>query len=176
MKKVCLVLLLFMVVPASTSFAAGPSQSSIDRLFVAQNIQESMKDLISLVTKQADSMALPTVEKFFGTAKPSSQQVKIYEEYVATIIEKRNKIMAEHFSWEVMKPVYVKVYQEAYTQDEIDAMIAFYESKAGKSSTAKAAIVMQKTTELLQPSTVKMMQLIQTAVKETVQEISNKYK
>ncbi len=40
-------------------------------------------------------------------------------------------IFKEKMSWARMKPLYTKVYQDAFTQEEIDGLIAFYRSPAG---------------------------------------------
>ena len=34
-------------------------------------------------------------------------------------------------TWDKLRPLYVRIYQESFTQEEIDGLIVFYESPAG---------------------------------------------
>ncbi|HZO51136.1 MAG TPA: DUF2059 domain-containing protein, partial [Bryobacteraceae bacterium] len=54
------------------------------------------------------------------------------------------ELIKRRFSWQVMKPQYMKLYEEAFTDEEIDGMIAFYSTPAGQSCLKKIPIVMQR--------------------------------
>ena len=41
--------------------------------------------------------------------------------------------MREEMTWDRLHPLYVRIYQESFTQEEIDGLIVFYESPASRS-------------------------------------------
>ena len=53
-------------------------------------------------------------------------------------IEARRKaasdMVKELLSWDSMESLYLKVYEDTFTQEEIDGMIAFYSSLAGRAT------------------------------------------
>jgi len=59
-------------------------------------------------------------------------------------------LMKSRMSWEKLKPIYVKLYNELLTEDEIDASIAFYGTPAGQSLIKKMPLLMQKSVSLMQ--------------------------
>lgn len=59
-------------------------------------------------------------------------------------------VMRDEMSWQKMKPLYVQLYSETFEQDEVDGMLAFYESPAGKALINKMPLVMEKSMLLSQ--------------------------
>ena len=55
----------------------------------------------------------------------------------------------DEFSFARMKDIYVKVYSEVFTQEEVNAINAFYASPAGKSMIEKIPLATKKATPLL---------------------------
>ena len=53
-------------------------------------------------------------------------------------------IMREELSWSKMKPQYIRIYQESFSQEDVEGFIAFYRSPAGQAYVDKMPIVMQK--------------------------------
>ena len=53
-------------------------------------------------------------------------------------------LIKRRFSWQIMKPQYIKLYEETFTDEEIDGMIAFYSTPAGQSCLKKIPVVMQR--------------------------------
>nr|WP_277611070.1 DUF2059 domain-containing protein [Microbulbifer celer] len=49
-----------------------------------------------------------------------------------------------------MEPLFTEVYQKSLTQSEVDGMLEFYKSKAGKAVVAKMPLIMQNTMTLMQ--------------------------
>lgn len=54
------------------------------------------------------------------------------------------KSFDETFSWDYMKPQFVRIYEEELTDDEIDAAIAYYSSPQGQSMLAKFPVLMKR--------------------------------
>lgn len=60
------------------------------------------------------------------------------------------KVLDEALGWESMKSEYARLYAEAFTEEEIDGMLAFYRSPAGRAMVAKTPQLMQATSEISQ--------------------------
>jgi uncharacterized protein len=63
---------------------------------------------------------------------------------------RRRAMLREEMTWDKLRPVYVQIYQESFTQEEIDGLIAFYESPAGFAFVEKMPFVMQKSMSIMQ--------------------------
>jgi uncharacterized protein len=83
--------------------------------------------------------------------------------------EFRNKmldLLKTRISWEKMRPGYVKAYSETFSE-EIDGILAFYESPAGRAMQAKTPILMPKIMALAQAQASELMPEIQRITRET---------
>ena len=70
--------------------------------------------------------------------KPSEQP--IFDEYYS----KMTLVMRESMSWEKMEPGIVALYDRNFTEKEIDSMLEFYKSDAGKAILEKMPAVMNE--------------------------------
>lgn len=52
-------------------------------------------------------------------------------------------VFRKEMSWESMEPFYISIYRDHFTQAEIDGLLAFYRSEAGKAMTRKMPLIMQ---------------------------------
>ena len=70
-------------------------------------------------------------------------------------------MIRDELSYAKMKDIYLQVYRETFTQDEINSIIAFYSSPAGKAMVEKIPITMQKAGALVQARIGPMTQKLQ---------------
>ena len=56
--------------------------------------------------------------------------------------------MKDSFSWEAMKPDYVKLYSDLYTEEDLDGIITFYKSPAGQAMLTKTPELLKKSSEI----------------------------
>src|SRR5262249_25615685 len=75
------------------------------------------------------------------------------------------KNMKEALKWDDLKQMYFQIYSESFTQEEVDGMLAFYESPAGKAVIKKMPVVMQKSMTQVQQ---RILPLVQKSVEEAV--------
>jgi uncharacterized protein len=86
--------------------------------------------------------------------------------------ETRSKIMdliKSRMQWDKMRPQYVKLYSETFSDEEISGMLAFYESQAGRAMLAKMPVLMGKTMSLVQAQMTDLMPEIQRITREAQQ-------
>ena len=96
----------------------------------------------------------------------TEQNKKFFDSYMQKIM----LIMKDELSWERMKPLYVQVYSETFSQEEIDGLIKFYGSDVGRSYVSKLPVVMEKTMAISQQQMQPMMQRLQDALQQAIAE------
>ncbi len=72
-------------------------------------------------------------------------------------LEKTMALIAEEMSWEKMKEDYVGVYADVFTAEEMEALLAFYKSPAGRAFVAKQPELMQRSMEVSQKASLRLM-------------------
>jgi uncharacterized protein len=86
---------------------------------------------------------------------------------------KMSAVVADMLNWDELLPMYLRTFRAAFTQDEIDGVIKFYKSPAGKAYIKKLPVVMQNVMQempaFMKPIQEKML-VIQ---KESMQEIKD---
>ncbi|HXN47975.1 MAG TPA: DUF2059 domain-containing protein [Bryobacteraceae bacterium] len=68
----------------------------------------------------------------------------------AALEEKITPILAQQLNWDRLKAQYVKIYADTYTEEELDAILAFYKSPAGQAWFAKSPAVGEKARQITQ--------------------------
>src|SRR5205823_10830451 len=79
-------------------------------------------------------------------------------------------IMREELSWESLKPMYIEIYRDSFTQEEIDGLIAFYQSPVGMAFVNKMPIVMQKSMTSMRTRMQPMMEKMQAATRQALED------
>ena len=80
------------------------------------------------------------------------------------------------FGWEAMKDLYVDIYVEVFSEDELKELIAFYQSPLGQKMIAKMPELMQKSMEKTQLILQAKMPEFRDKLNKTVEELQAKYK
>jgi uncharacterized protein len=122
------------VCPAQQTDADQPAtKTDIDRYYDAVHIREMMKSMMDAVSKQARQLALEQVLKTPGLPPDAEHQV---DQLLDTML----KQMPIDDLLDAMEPVYAK----HFTKGDIDAMIAFYSTPAGKKALAEMPTITQE--------------------------------
>ncbi len=159
--RICATLLLAAV--ASAAHAEAPSQQSIDRLLEVMQVNrtlESMRGQIESVTRSSMLSAL----KDRQVTDKDRAILDRFREKLATI-------MAEELSPAQHLATIRQVYSEAYTQDEVDRLIALYASETGQLLVNKVPLVTQKAMQLVQDRMPAMVERVRRAMLEVQAEI-----
>jgi hypothetical protein len=90
---------------------------------------------------------------------------------VNNLLNKMFDLMKEELSWEKMKEDFIQLYLSVYTEEELQALIKFYESPVGQKMIAKTPLLMQQTMAISQKHTANLMPKIQKMVSELVAEL-----
>ncbi len=116
---------------AAAQQAQTPKQAKIQRLFALTNQQLDFPQLQDQMKALVDSPSMPKL--------PPDAREKAEEMQKKTI-----ESMQRFLTSEKMRAIQVKAYDEVYSSEEIDGMLAFYESPAGTAMLKKAPALQQK--------------------------------
>ena len=133
MKKYLVVLALIGSVVAAP--AAPPSDQSIEQMMSVLHVQTMLDQMLG----QMDT-----------GMRNGLQQGLQQKEQVTQFQNKLTAMMKDELSYAKMKDIYLQVYRETFTQEEISSIIAFYSSPAGKAMVEKIPLAMQKAGTLMQ--------------------------
>ena len=138
-QKSLMVLLFSLFAPAA--FGQGATDASVDRLFVAMQVQRSLDSIYPMMQsmmKQGMSQALPA-EATPAQREAAGASAKAFED-----------VMREELSWQRLKPDMIRTYADTFTEAEVLGAIAFYESPAGQAFVEKTPQLMQKSMAMSQ--------------------------
>lgn len=142
--------------------AEPPSVESVEALLVAtksEAIMESVNANMEKTLRQGMAQSL--------TGKKITPQL---QRFLDNAPRQFAEAMKEEMSWATLKPMYVQLYQESFTQEEVDGLVAFYRSPAGEALTNKMPTVMQKTLVLVQSRVAPMMEKMRIATARAMAE------
>jgi hypothetical protein len=58
-------------------------------------------------------------------------------------------IVSDAVAWDKLKPAYLKLYLDAYSEEELDGIVAFYKSPAGQAMVTKTPELMTKASDIV---------------------------
>ena len=135
--------ILSLLLSASIACSAAPaSEESINTLLTVTKVES----LMSTLHVQMEQMMGQTLAQSLGGRKITEEQRRILEAAQKQV----SIVLKEEISWANMKAMYVTIYRETFTQDEIDGLIAFYRSPTGAAFIDKMPLIMQKSSALMQ--------------------------
>jgi uncharacterized protein len=162
--KIPSTLLLLAVLTFSLSApAAPPSDQSINQLLQLTKVDKHMD---SVFTQMEGAMKASLQQVTKGKPLSADEQAVLDRQQA-----KMAGIMKEELSWEKMKGRYVQAYRETFSQEEIDGLIAFYQTPVGQSFVSKQPGLMKRTTTILQQRMGPLMQKIQKMSEATALEL-----
>jgi uncharacterized protein len=140
--------------------ANPPSEATIKQML---EVMQARK-LVDSMMGQMDTLMLQMVAQATqGQTVPPKVQKQIDQQ--------RSEMMAmmkDLLAWEKLEPLYVRVYQKTFTQQELDGMLAFYKTPVGAAMIAKMPAVMQNTMEEVQAMMGPVMEKMQRMQKDVV--------
>lgn len=81
------------------------------------------------------------------------------------------EFMAKHMSWEKLKPRYIAIYADAFTEAELKDILAFYRTETGKKLTSITLTLLRKGSELGQQVLQENLPELQSMVEKKAEEL-----
>jgi len=165
MKRIlsCLAVVVLSVAAAAAEEKPA-SEASIKELLVVSEVRKLLDNMIV----QMDSMMKGAMQQMLQGKEITPALQKIVDKNR----ERTMALLKAELSWEQMEPLYVKVYQQAFTQEELDGILAFYRTPAGKALVKKTPVVMEKTMAAMQERMGPMIQKLEKIQQEIAAEIA----
>jgi hypothetical protein len=149
--------------PPASPTGNPPSEESIKQLLELAQAQK----LIDSVMTQMDELMKQTIQQATQGQEIPPKVQKDIDKREAEVVG----FMKELLDWKKLEPMYLRVYQKTFSQQEVDGMIAFYKTPAGQAVIAKMPIVMQNTMNEMQQMMAPVMQKMQRMQQEVVAEM-----
>lgn len=157
-------LLLALALASLPALAAPPSDGDINRLLSASRAQTML-----------DSM-LPQIEAMqrqqFGQITQQRQLSPLQQKQLQRIQVRTGQTLKQALSWQQLRPMYVDLYKQTFSKEDVLAMAEFYESSAGQSLLDKTPALMQNVMVAIQtrmqPLFVDLQKDLETIVNEPV--------
>ena len=165
MKKIAAMLILFIWIQPAFAAEVKPTAESVRKLM---EITQSRKMLENAMA-QAEVMTQQTTRQPLAGRPVTPEQERILRSF-------QSKMMAvyhEEMSWQHLEPVFIQIYQDSFSQKEINGLVAFYQSDLGQAVIHKMPVVLQNTMQAMQVRTMQIMPRIRALQQEMVAQLQN---
>lgn len=146
----------------AAAHAAPPTEASVNALLVAGKTEKVLDGFYTYVTS--------SMRQGMRAALKDKQLTEAQQKALDGIPTKYEQVMREELSWEKLRPMYVQIYQETFTQGEIDGLTAFYKSPTGAAYIDKMPVVMQKSQKMMQEHFAPLAARMNAAVEQAITE------
>jgi hypothetical protein len=163
MKFPSTLLLLTVLTFCLSTRAAPPSDRSVIQLLQLTKVDRQM-DSVFAQMEGAMKASLQRLTK--GRPLSADEQATLDKQQA-----KMSAILKEELSWDKVKDQYVQTYREMFSQEEIDGLIAFYQTPVGQSLVSKQPELTNRTMTILQQRMAPVMQRIQKMSADTAMEL-----
>ena len=131
-------------------------EKKIERILDLTNANAIIDQLFNQMKTMTASM-LPKDATPEQSAKAQEMQAKILD------------LVKARISWDKLRPAYVQVYSETFSDDEITGILAFYETPTGRAMLAKTPTLISKSMRVVQAQMGDLTPEIERITKESLQ-------
>jgi uncharacterized protein len=116
--------------------------AKVEEFFRLTKMDELLRQSLAIATDQVKSGIIRQL--MGGKASPEMEKkMGAFQDKVAVVV-------SNALSWDRLKSAYLKLYADAFSEEELDGIIGFYKSPAGQAMVAKTPSLMQKATVVAQ--------------------------
>lgn len=142
MRMLILVLSSWLTVAVPALAQDQPADEAIIRELMV--VTETAK-LMDGMNAQVDNMMKQAMADALGGKAMTPEQQALFDEMRDRIIA----ILRDSMSWAKFEPIMIDIYRKSFTRAEVQGMLDFYKSDAGRAVVAKMPLVMQHTMALM---------------------------
>ena len=165
MKKLPALLLLGILVGGSALAAndAPASDASIREMLDLTNARQLLDNMKGQMNGLMANAMRDAVKN--QTVTPERQAI------LDRMAAKMSTVVTDTMNWDDLMPIYLRTYRASFTQDEIDGVIKFYKSPAGRAYTKKLPVAMQNIMVEMQGLIKPMQEKMAAIQRESIQEL-----
>jgi len=135
---------------ADKAVGDGPTDASLEELFAVGKVEQLLGTL--RVTFAASFRN--GVEASLKGKNLSPQKRREIDDLLTGFDQELGRVL----NWQTLRPIYVKVYRETFSQEEVDSMIAFYRSPGNRAMMDKMPAAMEKAQIAMKPLLQKLLE------------------
>lgn len=128
--------LIALLLCTTTAMAAPASEGSVKELLAVAQVQKLIDGMLDQITAQVDN----DIQRVLAGRAPTVRQQKAIENKKSAMIA----LIQGELAWGKIEPMYVRLYQESLTEEEVAGALAFYRTPAGQALIHKMPVLMQK--------------------------------
>src|ERR1035441_6658428 len=117
--------------------------------------------MMQQMLEQMKNMQLDQLKKADMPAEARAQSEEIQQ--------KTMTLVADRMSYEKFKPAFIQIYAEVFDAQQIDSIVSFYKSPAGKAMLEKSPLLMQRVMPMMQKAIGDMQPDIQKIIEDARQ-------
>jgi hypothetical protein len=141
MNRLTALLALVLIFPLAAHADEASRRAKSEELITLLHADRMSTQVTENVMQQTTAI---TTQKAGGTLSPETKTA------LADFQKKLVAVMEPQVGWKAIEPDYIRLYAAAFTDEELDGMLAFYKSAAGKALLEKMPDVNQQTGKILQ--------------------------
>ena len=134
-----------------TAYAETPSSASIEQLIDITDSKQQYEQELQYSEQSYNDMMQQLIDS------QKNYLAKKDQEKFKTLQKEMLALMMKESQWEHIKPTMIQIFQEVYTQEEVNSMIEYYKTPIGRSILKKMPLVTEKNNAFLQQQMEKFM-------------------
>ena len=134
-----------------TAYAETPSSASIEQLIDITDSKQQYEQELQYSEQSYNDMMQQLIDS------QKNYLAKKDQEKFKTLQKEMLALMMKESQWEQIKPTMIQIFQEVYTQEEVNSMIEYYKTPIGRSILKKMPLVTEKNNAFLQQQMEKFM-------------------
>jgi uncharacterized protein len=156
--KLVLLLLAVCSLPSFVRADDASKMAKIHEFFKVAKLDQLSTQTMERISDQVKS---GMVQQMVGIKLTAEQQQQADD-----MNDKVMKILSGALSWDSLEPEYAKIYADAYTEQQIDDLLAFYKSPTGQVMVEKTPILIQEASAITRQHMATAMPQIQQLLKD----------
>jgi hypothetical protein len=149
--------------PASVVPGERASEASIRQLMEIVHVRQILEQM----SEQMETLLDSTLRQQLQGSRLNEEQ----QRQLDALKSQLHDSLAEMLEWNRIEAMYVRIYQETFTQTEIDGITAFYRTPAGESMLAKMPLVLQRSMAEVQQLMTSMLPRLQQMARQQAEKI-----
>jgi hypothetical protein len=159
---------LLIVACTLTTQAVQPSESSINELMKAMQLETLLNQALKQMNEGMSKGMEQGLQKSIKGQELNPAQKAAVEKFRTRF----DSTVKDELAFNKVKDIYQQSYRETFTQEEVDAITAFYKSPAGRAITEKYPLAMQKANSLMQARIGPLTTKLQTMLDEFIRQLA----
>jgi len=157
-----IVLAIAFVLAQFEATAAPPTEVSVERLLDLMNARATIEQSYAQTERMMRGMAQQSI----GSRPLTDAEVRSLDSTVSKTVA----LMKSEMSWEKLKPEFVRLYVNTFTEEELNSLIEFYGSPTGQAFIRKMPAIIQGSMEISQSQMKRLMPQMMKIVQESARQ------